>query len=294
MSYKVKRIIKDIVGWDEEGQLSRKAWLSYGKPCSSRQTEHNNGLMVSLTTIPSRIYRVHVTIESILRQTTVPIRVALWLTESQFPDLDKLPKPLLNQKKRGLEIYHCNTDWPHQKLLPSLAKWPKTTIVTADDDLIYPVDWLCDLTRVHKLFPGIIVCRRARLMLLEESGELAKYDLWPLNSEQFVFPSHAIFPTGVSGTLYPPGVLHEDVFNEELANKSCPRADDIWFKVMAFRQGTKCVATSVRNSELPVLQGSQGIALNNSNVAGGKNDVQFCKTLSLFDIDAKLFFNPDC
>jgi len=287
--YKLKRIVKDVLGWDLEGRLSRRAWLSRGNPDTSHHHDNSDSVMVSLTTIPSRIDRVHVTIESILRQELRPIRVVLWLTATHFPNLLKLPTPLLRQMRRGLEIYNCDTDWPHQKLLPSLKKWPSNTIVTADDDIIYPVEWLQNLYNVHKDHPGTVVCRRARVMRLDASGALSKYETWQLSGKELVHPSHAIFPTGVGGALYPPGVLHDDVHNKALAERMCPRADDIWFKVMAFRKGTQCVATSTGSGDLPALQGSQEIALKYSNLDGGGNDSQLTEVLNYFNIEPKIF-----
>lgn len=283
MKYKFKRIIKDVLGLDDEGKLSRSAWLSsvYSRP---RQTNDIEDVMVSLTTIPSRIDRVHVSIESILRQSIRPVRVVLWLSDRSFPDINQLPTPLIKQMERGLEIHQCDTDWPHQKLLPSLNKWPNATIVTADDDIIYPVDWLEDLCSVYKQNPNTIVCRRARVMALDQAGGFAKYETWSLKGRQLTYPSHLIFPTGVNGTLYPPGVLHDDVHDLRQAEILCPKADDIWFKVMAFRKGTKCIATSSGTDELPAIQGSQAIALQYVNVSGGKNDAQLNAVLKYYNI----------
>jgi len=291
VNYKLKRLIKDVLGWDIEGRLSRGVWLSLGGSLSSHMTVAD--LMVSLTTIPSRIDRVHVTIESILRQTVRPVRVALWLTAKQFPDLDKLPLSLQRQRKRGLEIYQCDTDWPHQKLLPSLVKWPDATIVTADDDLIYPVDWLRNLYCVHREIPDTVVCRRARVMGLDSSGALTKYESWPLSGAHLSGPSHVYFPTGVDGTLYPPGVLHDDVFNTTLAEKLCPRQDDIWFKIMAFRNGTKSVVAPSGAGLLVEILGSQMINLHSSNVRCGGNDIQMANVLKYFNIDPKDFIKVE-
>ena len=203
IKHKVKRIVKDIIGWDIEGRLSRSAWVSHIKSGPSKN-KNGAGIIVSLTTIPSRIARVHVCIESILRQTMQPSRIALWLNARWFPDFRRLPIPLLQQMKRGLEVYQCNANWPHNKLLPSLAKWPDAIIATADDDVIYPVNWLQELYRTHEKFPEAVVCQRARIMTFDSSGSLSRYETWPNSGEQLIRPSHAVFPLGNGGTLYPP------------------------------------------------------------------------------------------
>jgi hypothetical protein len=97
----------------------------------------------------------------------------------------------------------------------------------------------------------------------------------------------------VSGALYPPGVLHEDVFNTDLAEKLCPHADDIWFKVMAFRKGTRGVATSFTAPHLPQIQGSQLYNLQTKNVGSGGNDLQISAVTGQFSILPKSFFNSE-
>src|SRR5690554_3260312 len=54
-----------------------------------------DGLIVSFTSFPARIKKVHLVVESILRQTVLPHRIILWLSKEQFPTEKSLPKKLL-------------------------------------------------------------------------------------------------------------------------------------------------------------------------------------------------------
>ena len=47
---------------------------------------NSNGIIVSLTTFGKRINNVHLTIESIFRQTIRPEKIILWLAESEFTE----------------------------------------------------------------------------------------------------------------------------------------------------------------------------------------------------------------
>jgi len=69
-------------------------------------------LIVSLTTIPERIDRVYLAIETLLQQSVKPDYLILWLSESDFSDeylksTNHATRRLLNQKNRGLKIELC-------------------------------------------------------------------------------------------------------------------------------------------------------------------------------------------
>lgn len=282
-------MIKDIIAWDLEGRLSRQSLFSYGARLSMNHNNENN-IVVSITTIPSRVSRLHICIESILNQYSMPSRVILWLSKKYFPSLSNLPLPLRRQVDRGVEIYHCEKEWPHNKLLNSLMYCPDATIVTADDDMIYPPDWLSGLYGTHVKYPGTVVCHRSRIMAKNSCNNMMSYEKWLDYGELLVHPSHSNFPVGVGGILYPPQSLHEDVQNLHLAEYLCPWADDIWFKIMAFRNGTKCVAVSSKWVMPPEIQDSQNIALHIGNLKGGGNDKQLISVLQHYNIEIDAFF----
>ena len=99
--------------------------------------ENNLNVIVSLTTFPTRINRVWIVIECMLRQTYKPDRIILWLSKEQFECLDKLPKSLLKLQSRGLEIKFCNEDLrSHKKYFYSIKKYPCDILITVDDDVI--------------------------------------------------------------------------------------------------------------------------------------------------------------
>ena len=61
-----------------------------------------------------------------------------------------MPKELKELMKRGLEIRFCKDIGPHGKLIYALKEFPDAIVVTADDDMIYPKDWLEKLFESYK------------------------------------------------------------------------------------------------------------------------------------------------
>ena len=101
-------------------------------------------IIVSLTSYPDRIYDIHYCLYSLLNQNFKPDKLILWLSKEEFPKLDEnLPSRILKLKKHGLEIKWTEKNFrSYNKLIHSLKEYPNEIIVTADDDIFYPGDWL--------------------------------------------------------------------------------------------------------------------------------------------------------
>ena len=95
-------------------------------------------LIVSLTSYPARIGKVHIAIDSLLKQTLKPDRIVLYLADDQFPGREAdLPTELLKCVERGLTISWCEDFKSHKKLIPALIEYPDAIIVTFDDDIYF-------------------------------------------------------------------------------------------------------------------------------------------------------------
>jgi len=127
-------------------------------------------IIISLTSYPGRIYDIHYCLYSLLNQSFKPDRLILWLSKEEFPDLEEdLPSNILNLKKHGLEIKWTEKNFrSYDKLIHSLKEYPSDIIVTADDDLYYPNDWL---ERLYENYDGKnIVAHRAHLITFESGS----------------------------------------------------------------------------------------------------------------------------
>lgn len=265
-----------------ETRLALLSRLSRRTGIRSREREQQE-LVISLTTIGSRLCRVHVTVESLLRQQLQPHRVILWLGEDLRETL--LPPALVRQQQRGLEVRFQRDVGPATKLVHALREHPEAMIVTADDDTLYPGTWLQQLHDSFRKIPNVIHCYRAHWILSEGGGSLAPYRNWKLLAPGVTGPAHRLFPTGVGGVLYPPNSLGAEVLNEKAMLELSPGNDDIWFKGMALLN--RVPAAKVR----PVFDGFPTV--RNAKQAGGlsadstfndRNDRQLHAVFSRYEL----------
>lgn len=96
-------------------------------------------LVVSFTTIPSRIERIGPMLDSVLAQTIKPDRIVLWIPNRCVKEGTEY---IIPNWMRGLpiEIGNCGCDYgPATKLIPSLLSEDnsETRIIALDDDVSY-------------------------------------------------------------------------------------------------------------------------------------------------------------
>lgn len=246
-------------------------------------TNDENGIIISLTSFPQRMYEIHFTLYSLLTQTVKPSKVILWLGREQFPNLEKdIPEKVLKLKENGLTIGWTNNMYSYTKLVPALREYPNNVIVTADDDIYYEKDWLEKLVKAHEQNPNDIICHRAHRIKLNKNG-IAPYKKWP-KKIRGTKASYLNFLTGVGGVLYPTNSLDKDAVNESLFTNVAPKADDVWFWAMALLNGTKTLVPDNRIKELTYVNPERERGLTNeitlfsSNRKGG-NDLQIEKVI---------------
>ena len=196
--------------------------------------------IVSLTSYGKRLTdTAPFAIISLLNQKVKPDKVVLWIA---WDDKENIPQVMNELTSKGLEIHFCDDIKSYQKLVFTLDVYPDDYIITADDDIYYPQNWFERLLDEHKKHPKKIICHRAHGIKVDEKHYPLPYASWDksidpvkyfemISDERHVHES--IFPTGVSGILYPPKCLHGDVANKELFMELAPKADDIWFWAMA-------------------------------------------------------------
>jgi hypothetical protein len=184
---------------------------------------------VSLTSYGKRIATVWKTIETIGGGTVKPRRIILWLDDAAA--LADPPAPLKRLRARGLEIRFCRDYGAHKKYFPLVCEVfpdePERTLVTADDDVFYPPNWLEELLAAHR--PDGVTAFRARV---RSDGP---YRSWPNCTT--TEPSERVFATGVSGVAYPPILLDALRDRGDKFTEVCPFADDFWLHFAAVATG---------------------------------------------------------
>lgn len=239
--------------------------------------------IISLTSFPARINYVKHTIISLINQNITADKIVLYLGADKFPNKEKdIPQDLLQLIGKKFEIHWVDRDLrSFTKLLPALKEYPDDIIITADDDIIYPNNWLQLLYQSYLQNPEFIHCHRAHQITFRK-GKINSYNNWNKTIASGI--SYNNFLTGVGGVLYPPKTLHKDVFNEQSFKTLCPYADDIWFWAMALLNNVKIKVVENNISTLKYIAGSQEIedCLFKQNVANNRNDTQLQAVLDKY------------
>lgn len=216
-------------------------------------------LVISLTSMPSRISKVYLTLETLLSQSIKPDYITLWLGD----DITSVPDSIKRLEPRGIQVFFRKDIGSYKKEIYVLRELPGSILVTADDDIMYPKNWLEKLYKSYLENSKIIPCYSGNLIQFDNQGNLAKYRSWshPVSTN----PSLLLCPFTGAGALYPPGSLHSDVCKEDLFLKLCPNNDDIWMKFMSLLNGTPCKMVNKKATGLFIIIGSQTTNLNKTN-----------------------------
>lgn len=233
------RIKKDIRFHDSVNRNDVDFKISSFCTSGVTKTKRNPQLIVSLTSYPKRMNFIKYSLYSLMTQNLKPDKIVLWLAEEEFPNgLDDIPDDVLKFTKWGLEIMWCENIKSYKKLIPSLREFPDDLIVTVDDDIFLPKDWLEKLYSGYLKSPNDIICQRARNISFNSDGSLDSYNNWRLFTNG-ASSSFLNFLTGGAGTLYPPDSLDLNIFDGDLFMELSPSSDDVWFWAMAVKNNTK-------------------------------------------------------
>lgn len=290
---KIKRLEKDanLMRDNRDELMQRTANLEKVVMMERRglnQEQRLPKVIVSLTSFPARIDTVGVVIQQMLCQTVKPDEIVLWLSKEQFPEREKqLPKNLLELRdKFGVKIGWCNGDVKaYKKFLPALKEYPEDLVIIIDDDLLYPIDLIEKLINAHKDFPGAIIASRVHKIGIGEDDKILSYKEWKKQIGEHVYEVRGDwFFTGGAGTLLPPHVFAEELFNEKIIQELCPLADDIWLNIHAAINKVAIVNTAV-NNKLARIASTQEVCLQTANLE--QNDVQLKNLTSYYGAQLK-------
>ena len=116
-------------------------------------------VIVSLTTIPSRIALIGETLKSLMRQSRAPAGIVLNVPRWSRRERCNYEIPGDLARLDSVKVTECD-DWgPATKLIPTiLNNAPSQPIVVVDDDRIYPSNLIADLEDASRLCPGSALC----------------------------------------------------------------------------------------------------------------------------------------
>lgn len=236
-----------------------------------RRVTGDAAAVVNLTSYGHRIGTVFYTIESIAAGTVRPRRLILWLDDAAV--LAAPPAELRRLRARGLELLRCPDYGPHKKQFAyaNTVRSPDLPLVAADDDVLYPRDWLSGLLAGYTRYPGDVHAHRTHRVEFAGTG-LAPYTRWSAGTGTDA--SFRTFCTGVSGILYPPALIRALASEGDAFTRLAPWADDVWVHSVMVRHGFRGRQVSTRQAEYPAVPGTQRGTLYGRNVREGGNDAQ--------------------
>ena len=291
MCYKIKYCLKKcgielrdscfeiLITWYYRIFKRRKQGISPGN-------KRRRKVIVSMTSIPARIDKVWITVESLLRQTYKPDEIIVWLALDEFEGM-KLPERLQEQQKRGLQIHYCDNLRSYKKFYDTALRYPHVYIVTVDDDIIYAEDMMEALVRAYRKNPGCIICNRARYMKKSHAA-LKAYESWINHEERMCMGTEASFHNffiGCGGTLIPMFRMNRKVLDREAFMELAPYADDVWLNFCAWISGIKTVCTKGIWGHVMTIESSSDMGLSRANVTYQRNDEQIEKVVQHLKIE---------
>lgn len=261
-----------------------------------KQREHSScttasNVVISLTSMPARLSKLHNCIRSLLAQRHRAEKVLLYLARDECRDVD-VPDKLKQLQGAGLEIRYVDINVRSlNKIYHALADFPDKTIVTCDDDKLYPPGWLEGLVGASLRHEGCIVCNRSREIAIGADGQIAPYRQWPITKH--TNPSLTVLPMGVGGVLYPPQSLHPEVRDAASYLALSGTSDDLWLKVMSLRQRTACLQVASNAAIYSSIPFWNGEKLSVGNIWHGGNDQNLARLISHFDLDLNSLVHCD-
>jgi len=235
-----------------------------------------NPIIVTLTTIPSRIPYIQTTIDSILNQSLSPSKVELYIPrEYTQRSLGKIDDKYL---PTGCEVIYCDKDYgPATKILPALQRYTDkdVTIIYCDDDRLYEKNWIKRLVSQSKNYPNDCITDEGvdiGWYLFKEwhSKNRFRYRFFRILSLGIWRPKRSLHSKpdnltdtaeGYGGNLIRPHFFPHEVFDIPDVFWA---VDDIWLSGMMTKNGIKIRRTEKKIRSLEVSEKKSNIAIKES------------------------------
>lgn len=271
-----KLIVRDVKSTPLEYGLTKK--------------KHKDSIVVSLTSFPKRFPQLDLCLKSLVIQKFKPNKIIVYLGSDSSREM--LTKAMLKYEKYGVEYKFDKKEnlMPHKKYFYAMQDYPDSIVVTADDDVVYPRDWLLSLYKSYRKYPNAVSARRVHL-IKRKDGKFLPYDHWEDQCRRIKVPSMSLIATGNSGVLYPPHCFGKMAFDIDSIKKTSLRADDIWLKCMEIKYKIPVVWVPNWQVMLPEIDSSENEKLSDENVFTGTNDDVLNAVMRYLELQTEDFFN---
>ncbi|MEO9967195.1 MAG: hypothetical protein ABJF11_15460 [Reichenbachiella sp.] len=149
-----KKFVRDYLHYFFTTRKSLEYWDDY---CFNNPNKSD--IIVSFSTIPSRITEIVPTVKSLLSQNMAPKKIHLYVPEMSMREKVAYTIPEEIQGLKCLEVKRVDKDWgPSTKFIPAVASLDKDQkILVVDDDNMYPNTMLAAFDKASDEKPDWIV-----------------------------------------------------------------------------------------------------------------------------------------
>ncbi len=149
-----KKLIRDWLYFTKLNSKPLQHWDDF-----SSANPHKSDIIVSLTTIPSRISEIEPTLKSLLAQKWTPAKIHLYLPKFSQRENTVYQIPESLHSLKNLAIIEPDTDWgPATKFIPAIENLaPNQKILVVDDDNIYPDTYVQEFAEAAAAHPDVIL-----------------------------------------------------------------------------------------------------------------------------------------
>jgi hypothetical protein len=204
------------------GLYLRALRLGLRDPMRGVPPDRPERLVVTLSSIPSRLGHLRGVLNSLIDQSVPADRIVLALPAYSRREQRAYPAAADLRLPRGIEVVPCEDFGPVTKLLPALAAEPRAHLVVVDDDAVYPRDFLATLLDAARRHPGCALGYRG--VRLAPPRHLV--DLEHVFATAIAEPVAVDILFGTWGYLLPPGTL--DGAAHPRTGEAFRWTDDVW------------------------------------------------------------------
>ena len=251
----------------------RAARLHLRSPAPRSTPPRDVRIVVSLSTIPSRLAHLRPALNSLLDQSEPADRIVLALPRYSAREARPYPEIATLKLPQGIDVLDCEDFGPATKFLPVLAAEPDAIVIVVDDDVIYPPKFIANLLAVHREQPGAALGYRGVLL---KPGH-AFVDLDHVFGSALTAPSRVDVLFGTWGYLLPPHALDLETGGGGEVAERLRWVDDVWLCGLLARRGIPRLVVPI--DEIPIETANAGRrSLAGGPNKSGENDARAVKT----------------
>lgn len=235
-----------------------------------------SGIVVSLTTVPSRIARILPALNSLLDQTVIPDRIFVALPPRSTREQTGYVVPEELHGHPRVTVLPSSRDWgPATKVIPALlrmADTPDAAILAVDDDNVYPRTFVETFRRFATLLPDAALSLRGFAV----PTSMRWRDCREFTGTAVTAPARTDIVQGCGGILVRPRFFDADLLDYASAPREAFFVDDIWISGHLARRGIPRYVVPFPGAfiYLPSLATFSGSALDRGvNRSGRNNDL---------------------